>query len=168
MSLTDSVHPEQYGRYESSPLDQLTDTCPGGEIMGPDSGHTFTFSTTGATNTATNNCSAPNCRLGRDLFIRLNVAYRDSVTVTTCGSAFDTYLCIFQGGCCGQQGSTLWASNDNAPEVCGIATTLQAGISRCFEPGVYYICLDGFGPAAFGLYRFSIIFHGNSVHSADH
>lgn len=160
--LDQAVHPELYGRFEESPLDQFNDLCPGGLVVGPDSGMTYNFSTTGATNTATNNCTFPACRIGRDLFIRLEVLYRDSVTVTTCGSGFDTYLCIYTGACCGQPGSVLFASNDNAPEVCGQATTLQAGVSRCFEPGVYYIVLDGYSPAAFGQYRFSIIFHGNS------
>lgn len=161
--LDHAVNPEQYeDRGGANPLDQFSDLCPGGMVMGPDSGMTYNFSTTGATNTATNNCSYPACRLGRDLFIRLTVQYRDSVTITTCGSGFDTYLCVFTAACCNQPGSVPFASNDNAPEVCGVSTTLQAGISRCFEPGVYYIVLDGFGPAAFGQYRFSIIFHGNS------
>ncbi len=157
------VNPGQYeGREQPSTLDQLNNICPGGLIVGPDSGMTYMYSTTGATNSGTNNCSYPNCRLGRDLFLRLEVRYRDSVTVTTCGSSFDTYLCISQGGCCGDSGSVLWDSNNNAPHICGVSTTLHAGISRCFEPGIYYICLDGTGPSAFGQYRFSIIFHGNS------
>ena len=156
------VNPDQHERVEMSPLDQLTNLCPGGLIVGPDSGMTYIFATSGATNTSTNGCSYPNCRLGRDQFIRLEVLYRDSVTITTCGSGFDTYLCVFTGGCCGETGSVPYVSNDNNPQVCGVATTLQAGISQCFEPGIYYIVLDGYGPASFGQYRFSIIFHGNS------
>lgn len=160
--LDSLVHPDQYGRMENSSLDQFTDLCPGGVVLGPDSGMTYTFSTNGNTNTATNNCSTPNGRLGKDVFLVLEVFYRDSITVTTCGSGFDTYLAIFQNACCTQAGATLWESNDNAPDICGIATTLQAGITRCFEPGTYYICLDGRSPAAQGAYRCSVIFHGNS------
>jgi hypothetical protein len=156
------VNPNQHERMEMTPLDQFTNTCPGGMIMGPDSGLTYTYSSTGATNTATNNCSYPACRLGRDMFLQLEVQYRDSITITTCGSGFDTYLCVYTGACCGQTGSVLYAFNDNNPEVCGVSTTLQAGISQCFEPGTYFIVLDGYAPAAFGQYRCSIIFHGNS------
>ncbi|NUO18349.1 hypothetical protein HUU59_02745 [bacterium] len=156
------VNPELYGREEGSQLDQFQDLCPGGVVTGPDSGQTYLFATNGSSQTATNNCSFPSCRIGRDLFLTLDVMYKDSITITTCGSGFDTYLCIFQGACCGQPGSVLFASNDNAPEVCGVATTLQAGVSRCFDPGRYYICLDGYGAGAFGNYSFRIQFHGNS------
>lgn len=156
------VNPETYGRVEESPLDQFADLCPGGLVTGPDSGQTYVFGTNGSTQTATNNCSYPACRIGRDLFLVLDVLYRDSISVTTCNSGFDTWLCIYTGACCGQPGSTLFASNDNAPEICGQPTTLRSGISRCFEPGRYYICLDGYGAAAFGNYSFNIQFHGNS------
>ncbi|MBK6909825.1 MAG: hypothetical protein IPH10_02665 [bacterium] len=157
------VNPDQYdSRDEQNPLDQLTDLCPGGTVACPNPAAPYTFSTSGQTNTAQNNCSFPNCRWGRDLFFILEVPTRDSITITTCGSQFDTYLCIFTGACCGQAGSTAFASNDNAPDICGVATTLQAGISRCFEPGTYYVCLDGASVAAFGHYRISVICHGNA------
>jgi len=157
------LNPDQYNdREHPNPLDQLTDLCPGGTVTTPNPAAPYVFGTTGQTNTAANNCSFPNCRFGKDLFFVLEVPTRDSITITTCGSAFDSYLCIFTGACCGQAGSVAYASNDNAPQICGVSTTLQAGISRCFEAGTYYVCLDGASVAAFGHYNVIVQSHGNA------
>lgn len=156
------VHPENYGRTEVSSLDELSDTCPGVMITGPDSGVVWSYYNNGQTTNKQNNCSYPTCRYGRDAFMRLQVLYRDSITISTCGSGFDTYLCIWTGGCCNSPDAVLFAANDNNPLLCDAPITLQAGVARCFEPGVYYICVDGATPAAHGSFRLTVTFHGNS------
>lgn len=161
------VNPSQYEweRTPGNPLDQLTDYCDQAPTwVGPDEGMTYFNATNGVTSSAFHNdCTylnggAAGCRLGKDVFMKLEVRFRDSVTVSTCGSAFDTYLCIFTDGCC----ATPFAQNNNNSLICGVATTLNAAISRCFDPGMYWICLDGSSGTAFGDWRISVQFHGNS------
>ncbi|MCB9366639.1 MAG: hypothetical protein H6506_00435 [Calditrichaeota bacterium] len=156
------VNPENYGRNQEPSLDELSNICPGITVVGPDSGVVWAYYNNGSTTNKTNNCSYPTCRYGRDAFMVLDVRYKDSVTVSTCGSNFDTYLCIWTGGCCTDPQAVPFASNDNNPLVCSSPLTLQAGITRCFDPGLYYICVDGYGPGSHGSFSVSIFFHGNS------
>ncbi|MBK6767132.1 MAG: hypothetical protein IPG71_12795 [bacterium] len=162
------LHPEAYPRLEGNPLDELSDVCPGILVTGPDSGVVWTYSTSGQTTNKANDCSyyiadpGRRCRYGRDVFLRLEVLYRDSITISTRGPGFDTYLCLWTGGCCADPNAVPYVSNDNNPELCGIPLTQQAGIAQCFDPGVYYICLDGATTAAQGAYRLTISFYGNS------
>lgn len=162
------LHPEAYPRIEENPLDDLSDICPGVLVTGPDSGVVWSYTNSGQTTNKANNCSfsladpTSGCRFGRDVFMRLEVLYRDSITISTCGSGFDTYLCVWTGGCCGDPNAVPYAFNDNNPELCGLPLTQQAGIAQCFEPGIYYICLDGATTAAHGSFRITVTFYGNS------
>jgi len=159
------VHPEFYeGRHEQAgALDQLDDTCPGTIIQGPGDpvgvggGSFASYINYGQTTTASNNCTYPNCRLGRDVVAELIVHEFGYIVITTTGSAFDTYLCIYQGACCGEEGSKKIAENNNNPDLCE-GQRLAAGISDCFSPGTYWIVLDGAGPTARGSFALRVDF----------
>jgi len=149
------VHPEYYdNRDVAGTLDQFADACPGTEINGPDFGEMFVTST-GSTMTVNNDCSYPSCRLGRDVMVQLNINYDCLVTITTAGSAFDTYLCLFEDNCCDSDNDFLVASNNNDPSL-NNGQRLAAGLQICLEPDDYYIVLDGASTAARGSYRLSI------------
>ena len=153
---------EQDGRVEGNgALDELVDTCPGTLILGP--GHNVFQVTTncGQTYTAVNNCSFPDCRYGRDVVVELWIYGFDYIKITTTGSTFDTYLCLYGYACCGQEGSDRIAANNNAPWLCN-GQRLAAGIEACLTEGVYHIVLDGASPAAFGSYCLTIAIDGDN------
>lgn len=154
------VLPEVYQlpeeRDQEGGLDQLGFTCPGTIIDLPEEGE-LQLQTFGQTNSSANNCRYPDCRNGRDVVAQLNVPTFGAITITTCGSSFDTYLCLYESECCGEEGSTLIASNNNSPFLCN-GQRLASGIQGCIDAGTYYIVLDGAGPAAFGSYALNIYF----------
>ena len=157
------VNPDRYtetgDREGRENLDQLSDRCPGAVIVGPEEGP-LTVRSCGSTRTATNDCSYPYCRLGRDVIAQLEVDSFDEVVISTCGSSFDTYLCLYRDECCGDDDGELWASNNNNSSVCG-GQTLTSAIETCLFPGTYYIILDGAGPAAAGSYCLTVEFTAN-------
>ncbi len=152
------VHPEYYeGRHaEQGALDEFADACPGTVINGPDFGNQ-TIITCGQTNNAANDCSYPHCRWGRDVVAQLVVNDYNYVIITTTGSRFDTYLCLYEDGCCGEPGSFLITTNDNNPSLCD-GQRLAAGLDACLAPGTYYVVLDGAGVAARGSYCLTVQF----------
>ena len=149
------AHPEFYDyRDAAGTLDQFDDACPGTVIEGPDFGEMFVTST-GSTMTVNNDCSYPSCRLGRDVMVNLNIYYPCLVTITTAGSSFDTYLCLYEDNCCDGDNDFLVDFNNNDPYL-NNGQRLAAGLQLCLDPDDYYIVLDGASPAARGSYRLSI------------
>ncbi|MBI5060470.1 hypothetical protein HZB60_11890 [candidate division KSB1 bacterium] len=146
---------EGSGRGEGDNLDQGYDRCPGLVIN-----QTFpmTWVDYGQTYNYGNDCRRPNCRDGKDIVYQFNVTQRDSIIISTCGSTFDTWLCVYQDVCCS---STPLFSNDDNWDICG-AHTMLSGVAACFDPGTYYIVLDGYGRSAYGHYALSINGLGNA------
>ena len=157
------VNPQFYvERQEDGALDELTDGCPGPLIDGPPAGEYMIYTTCGQTNTATNDCTYPGCRYGRDVFAMIQTQGYDWIRITTTGSTFDTYLCLYVGNCCGLPGAYKVGENNNNPSLCN-GQRLNAGMQGClyFGPGTYYIVLDGAGPAAFGHYCLTVEIWGD-------
>jgi len=160
--LERQLHPEYYetsGRVQTRTLDELQDACPGAVLEGPEPGDDLYAVVCGQTNTAANDCSYPNCRLGRDVMIQINSYGYDFLRVTTAGSRFDTYLCLYSDECC--DGSPYEYNNNNPGLNNG--QRLAAGIQTCLYPETtYYLVLDGAGPSAFGSYCLTIEMSGDN------
>ena len=158
--LEEQLHPEFYSQHEENPgaLDELSNTCPGTYLNIAEGSEYFWYSTCGQTYNATNNCTYPDCRYGRDVMIELDVEVEGLLFLTTTGSRFDTYLCMYYDNCCGQEGSSLFGQNNNNPNLCN-GQFLAAGMVDCVYPGTYWIVLDGAGPAARGSYCLHIEFY---------
>ncbi len=134
-------------------LDQGIDGCPG--LLITQTGSTLNFSDAGQTNDAQNDCTNPPCRTGRDLIYAVDLIRSSWLQISTCGSTFDTYLCIFRNSCL-TPGQLPVLVNDDAPGICG-GYSLKAAVSACFlEAGRYYIVLDGYNAVAAGHYMFSV------------
>jgi hypothetical protein len=165
--LERTLYPSEYeGRHpDTDPLDQGSDICPGTVITQPAEGTGDSlFVDNGTTLGMNNDCGHQfqvppgTCAGGRDVFFQLNVMYRDSLEIKTCGSSFDTYLCLYRDVCCGSL-ENLVAWNDDSP-LCG-NRSLKSYITTCVDSGTYYIVLDGAGISAQGAYRLDIrFFHG--------
>lgn len=154
------VNPDVYAEIDSrtegrGALDQLADACPGTQMIMPEEGE-LTIVEYGSTLTAVNNCSYPDCRYGRDVVAQIEVSSFGTLEISTCGSAFDTYLCLYEDGCCGEEGSNLISENNNYGFNCG--QRLTSYIIDCVSPGTYYLVLDGASTAAKGSYRLSVSF----------
>ncbi len=149
-SLEQQLYPERVSRERG--LDQGMDGCPGYLIEQPEQG-LFDWVDYGQTYNLNNDCTFPQCRTGRDVIYQLNITQQDSLQITTCGSGFDTYLCIFAGACCGV-GTQPTYSNDDSP-ICG-PNSVRSAIRGCFQPGLYYIVVDGFNGTAQGHYQLNI------------
>jgi hypothetical protein len=139
---------EQGGRHT---LDQGQDNCPGWVINQTAPGQPFEYHDFGTNVGYHNSCTL--CRPGRDLIYTLVVNHTDSIQINTCGSQYDTYLCIFRDSCC-SAGGTLIFSNDDSP-VCG-THSITSAVSECFNPGTYYIVVDGYGAGSVGPYWLSV------------
>lgn len=157
--LEEQLHPEYYSQHEENPgaLDELSNTCPGTYVYINGEGDFF-WSTCGQTYNATNNCTYPQCRYGRDVMIQLEVDGSGWLELTTTGSRFDTYLCMYNGNCCGQEGSYNFGSNNNNPDLCN-GQMLAAGMDGCIFPGTYWLVLDGASASARGSYCLNINFY---------
>ncbi len=137
-------------RRNSGSLDQGYDVCPGLPIVATDPMNWVDY---GQTYNYQNNCTRPNCRDGKDIMFQMTVEVEDSFVISTCGSMFDTWLCLYSGSCC--TGAPLLQNDDN-PAICG-PRTVRAAIGACLDAGTYYIVLDGFSRASYGHYQLSIV-----------
>jgi hypothetical protein len=157
--LEEQLHPEFYSRgADAGAIDELSDACPGPLVYMPAGEQYYSISTTcGQTYNATNDCTYPNCRYGRDVIMQIDVWYPGLIRMTTTGSRFDTYLCLYNGNCCGEEGSYLIGSNNNNPGLCN-GQALAAGMEDYVSPGTYWLVLDGAGPAARGSYCLTVEF----------
>ncbi len=72
-----------------------------------------------------------------EVIYQLEITSTVDLTVSLCGSSYDTKLAVFLNDCCTGAG-TEFAYNDDS---CG----LQSEISTNFPPGLYYIVVDGYG-----------------------
>lgn len=142
-------------RGSDRPLDEGMDGCPGLLIIQPQPGTPMNYFDAGQTNTRRNDCTFPRCRQGRDVMYKLELNHPEWLEISTCGSEFDTYLCIYRDSCCADTASRI-AFNQDAPQICG-PRALQAAISRCFLlSGTYFITLDGANTGAYGYYQFRV------------
>ena len=148
--LEQQLYPERFARGGDRGLDQGMDGCPGYPIVQPEG--LFDWVDYGQTYNYNNDCTIPACRTGRDVVYSLTVTAQDSLQITTCGSGFDTYLCIYSGVCC-QSGSLVFSNDDS--DICGTGS-LRSGIRGCFVPGDYFIVVDGFNQTAQGHYQLNI------------
>jgi hypothetical protein len=159
--LERQVYPDRYSETGAlqGHLDQALDACPGLIFTQPDTGH-FSFVDYGQTYTSRDDCRQ--CRSGRDVVYQMVLVRPQWLQISTCGSGFDTYLCIYKDSCC-TPGRIPFAFNDDNTTICG-AHSLKAAINMCFiDPGTYYIVLDGYNFAAAGHYAFSVTSIEDSV-----
>jgi hypothetical protein len=153
--LQRQLYPVPEERYPAGQTDQASDGCPGTTITQPARGTPMNFLDAGQTNNAHNSCAYPSCRQGRDVMYKLVLNHAEWLLISTCGSMFDTYLCVFRDSCCGDTTRRVFFNQD-APELCG-RLMLQAAIDTCFlYSGTYYITLDGANAGAYGDYVFRI------------
>ncbi|NUO18501.1 hypothetical protein HUU59_03550 [bacterium] len=151
------VNPHFYESREGHvSLDQDSDTCPE-ERIEFDGEEDVTIVTCGTTRYAANDCTFPYCRNSRDVFVHLDFDNWGLLRVTTTGSAFDTYLCLWEDNCCGNNESMPDVYNNNNPYLCN-GQRLAAGFEYCVDDDNYILVLDGAGPAAFGSYCLTIEF----------
>jgi hypothetical protein len=89
------------------------------------------FSNVGSTTSA----PAWPCALGgSDIWYSITVATAGSLSINTCGSAFDTMLELFSGTCAGL------TSLDCSDDFCFLQSTLNAAVT----PGTYFLRVGGF------------------------
>ncbi|MEE9555233.1 MAG: GEVED domain-containing protein [candidate division Zixibacteria bacterium] len=96
----------------------------------------FPYSTGGNTCEFNNFCDISGTD-NSEVIYELEITSAVDLTVSLCGSDYDTKLAIFLNECC-TGAETEFAYNDDS---CG----LQSEISTNFAPGLYYIVVDGFG-----------------------
>jgi hypothetical protein len=152
-SLEALIYPPDTDRgRQDGHLDQGLDGCPGYLVTQPVNGELF-FDDYGQTDNAQNDCGSPACRSGRDVMFTIDLNHAAWLQITTCGSRFDTYLCVYKDSCCVATQRVF--RNDDSP-LCG-SNSIYAAIDTCFsEPGRYYVVLDGWGVGAWGHYGFHI------------
>ncbi|MBL0061898.1 MAG: hypothetical protein IPP40_10595 [bacterium] len=153
------VNPQIYAEAEErmaggGAMDQLLGTCPGTIFYMPEEDD-LDIRTCGSTTSSTNRCTYPNGRYGRDVVAELDLPSSGELRISTCGSSFDTYLCLFEDACCGDESGELIESNNNDPFTCG-GQRLTSAIATCVGSGTYYIVVDGASPAAHGSYCLTI------------
>ncbi|OGC89337.1 MAG: hypothetical protein A2W25_10470 [candidate division Zixibacteria bacterium RBG_16_53_22] len=80
------------------------------------------------------------CQLWRtnnkDVIYEMELARPYDLTISLCGSDYDTKLGVFAGNCCSGPGSELYLNDDQ----CGV----QSEILGHFDAGIYYVVVDGF------------------------
>ncbi len=82
-----------------------------------------------------------------DVIYELTITSTIGLTVSLCGSLYDTKLAIYTPTCCSGD-LDYWQYNDDS---CG----LQSEITATFAPGTYYIVVDGYS-ANCGVYTLNI------------
>jgi hypothetical protein len=81
-----------------------------------------------------------------DVFYSFSLAQTTTVNISTCGSAFDTYLHVLNGA------GTIINSNDDGGPLCA---GLQASLQLQLAAGNYFIVVEGFGTAT-GTYTLNV------------
>ena len=171
--LEQLLYPEHFARMPEGNLDQGNTTCPGDTLYQPGIGSdTLVLFDYGTTNGFTNNCGwLPNdegCGRGPDVFYTLMVSRRDCVLISTCGSHFDTKLCVYKEDpsvpgleCCNYE--YMYGRADSSVNICDRTDRLstRAAFAKCFEPGEYHIVLDGQASTSQGSYHLTIEFFNN-------
>jgi cysteine-rich repeat protein len=118
------------------------------EISG---GGTFTGATCAATNNYTATCGAT--AASPDVVYALTLKERAYVLLDTVGTAFDAVLHVHQSNACDGSAATQIACDDNTAG----GTPGQARISRVFDPGTYWVVLDGAGAGNRGAYALNVV-----------
>ncbi|HEY3295092.1 MAG TPA: serine protease [bacterium] len=111
------------------------DACPGASIT------SLPYTNSGSTCTATANYTGCVTASSPDVVYTLNIPSCQTVTVSTCGSNFDTQLSIYAGGAC--PGEFLVACNDD--NYCGPNFTVQSTATFVAQGNTnYYILIGGY------------------------
>ena len=76
---------------------------------------------------------------GSDVIYEMEMTELMYVTVSLCGSSYDTKIAVFADECCSGPGTEFMYNDD----YCGT----QSQVEGNFPPGTYYIVVDGFGSA---------------------
>ncbi|MCX6600276.1 MAG: hypothetical protein NT025_01780 [bacterium] len=153
--LQRNLYPIPDERHSGGQLDQGMDGCPGTVITQPPPGQLLNFYDDGQINFMHDNCTYPRCRRGNDVHYQLVMNHPEWLLISTCGSVYDTYLCVFRDSCCADTAARVMVNN-NAPQICG-TNALQAAISACFLlSGTYYITLDALNSGTTGDYQFRV------------
>jgi hypothetical protein len=71
----------------------------------------------------------------KDVIYEMELSRPYDLTISLCGSDYDTKLGVFAGECCSGPGNELYLNDDQ----CG----LQSEIIGHFEAGIYYVVVDG-------------------------
>jgi hypothetical protein len=120
----------------------LTVTSPVGDVLGnPIIISSFPFSTTVSNASGfTNAYTGTNNQASADLFFRFTTGpCTDSMTVSTCASAFDTYLHLLNSS-----GTWISSNDDNGP----LCTGTRASMKFLVSPNTtYFIVAEGYGTA---------------------
>jgi hypothetical protein len=131
-----------------------TETCPGRLITIPAAPDSFVDA--GNTNNMRNNCVQ--CGTddpggsGRDVFYYFDLTHSTYLLISTCGSAYNTYICLFKDSCCSGDRVPL-VSNDQDPSLCPQFPN-QAIIATCLiNPARYYLVVSGPNAGAYGSYQ---------------
>ncbi|MBL0062753.1 MAG: trypsin-like peptidase domain-containing protein [bacterium] len=113
----------------------VNDLCPGTAIA------SLPYSTSGTTATANNNYT--NCvgATSKEVIYSLNLATCQTVTVSLCGSSYDTGLGIYTSGTC--PGTTQVACNDDATS-CGSGSTSSLVSFTANANTTYWIRVHGY------------------------
>jgi len=93
---------------------------------------------------AGNSCSyQDNCDItgsdNFDVIYKMTIAEPTDLELSMCSSSYDTKLAVFANDCCTGAGTEMYYNDD----YCG----LQSYIFGHFEPGVYYVVVDGYSTA---------------------
>ncbi|PLX07635.1 MAG: hypothetical protein C0596_10255, partial [Marinilabiliales bacterium] len=115
-----TVNPSPTGATISNPIVIGTDPC--------------SYSDT--ENNCTSNCFANDIgNTSDDIYWQFTLTQAATVDISFCGSSFDTYLRILDGG-----GTQIWTNDDNGPFCAG----LQSSAQRPLAAGTYYIVGEGY------------------------
>jgi hypothetical protein len=168
------LYPERQARIPDNYLDQGSTTWPGDTLWQPEIGSdTLTLFDWGTTNEFSNDCpyfwqGDSGCGRGPDVFYTLMITRQDCVKISTCGTHFDTRLCVYKEDplvpgyeCC--QHSYLYARVDSSVGICDDTDRIssRAVLAKCFLPGEYHIVLDGQSSTSDGSYVLEIEFFDN-------
>ncbi|MFM2163816.1 MAG: hypothetical protein RL325_253 [Planctomycetota bacterium] len=105
------------------------------------------FSTVGATGTTLACLKFGNTNVYNDIWYRHQATGNQTLTISLCGSTFDTKVAVFEGSCTG----ALIACNDDAVAPAACAGTLQSEVRFTATCGTtYYVSVGSFSATAFG------------------
>jgi hypothetical protein len=164
------LYPERTMRIPDGNLDQGSTYCPGAALFQPMIGSDTTslFDWGRTVSGGSNTCPWTTCGRGPDVYYTLYVSRADCVMISTCGSAFNTKLCVYKEDpdvpgyeCCNP--AYIYACADSSVGTCDATASVnyRAVLATCFTPGTYHIVLDGSASTSFGTYHLEIRFFNN-------
>jgi len=122
----------------------FNDTCAAADDVGEG---VVAFNSTGASTdgpVVAGACIVANYnQIGADLWYRYTAGYTGNVTISTCGSSFDTKLAVYAGSCPAPDGLPLVCDDDSGGCGTGSAVSFAATAGA-----IYYVRVGGYNAAA--------------------